>query len=109
MNTPSILVTGANGLVGSALRATLIKRGCTVRAALSDQEKFSLSNCEMFGVPTIEAGVDCVDALQGMTTVIHPAARVHVMQDDANNPLEEFRTVNAVSYTHLILRIIPCV
>jgi nucleoside-diphosphate-sugar epimerase len=35
-------------------------------------------------------------ALQGMRTVVHLAARVHVMADDASDPLREFRQVNCV-------------
>jgi nucleoside-diphosphate-sugar epimerase len=34
------------------------------------------------------------DALQGVQTVVHLAARVHVMVDDASNPLQEFQRVN---------------
>jgi len=34
------------------------------------------------------------DALQGVQVVVHLAARVHVMVDDASNPLQEFQRVN---------------
>ncbi len=35
-----------------------------------------------------------LEALCGIDIVIHTAARVHVMNDDASEPLEEFRKVN---------------
>jgi nucleoside-diphosphate-sugar epimerase len=38
---------------------------------------------------------DYSTALQGVDTVIHLAARVHVMRDTASDPLGEFRRVNA--------------
>jgi nucleoside-diphosphate-sugar epimerase len=34
------------------------------------------------------------EALQGVQIVVHLAARVHVMVDDASNPLQEFQRVN---------------
>jgi nucleoside-diphosphate-sugar epimerase len=96
-----MLVTGANGFVGSALCVALIKRGYMVCAALRDQARFSIADCEIVRVPTIEAGIDWTDALRGMATVIHLAARVHVMHDNASNPLEEFRRVNVAGMEHL--------
>lgn len=96
-----MLVTGANGFVGSALCVALIKRGYAVRAALRDSTRFSIADCEIVRAPTIEAGIDWTEALRGMTTVIHLAARVHVMHDDVSNPLEEFRRVNVAGTEHL--------
>jgi len=42
-------------------------------------------------------------ALDGVDVVVHAAARVHVMADEANNPLREFRRVN-VEGTLMIAR-----
>jgi len=43
------------------------------------------------------------EALQGVQSVVHLAARVHIMVDDASNPLQEFRRVN-VDWTERLAR-----
>lgn len=96
-----MLVTGANGFVGSALCAALKQKGYTVRAALRDPAKFAIEGCEIAKVPALDANTDWSAALSGVTTVIHLAARVHVMHDDASDPLEEFRRVNVAGTEHL--------
>jgi nucleoside-diphosphate-sugar epimerase len=44
------------------------------------------------------------DALQGVQIVVHLAARVHVMVDDASNPLQEFQRVNVDWTERLVTR-----
>lgn len=97
----SILVTGANGFVGRAVCAALVQKGHTVRAALRNPENFAIAGCEVAKVTSIEADADWSEALQGITTVIHLVARVHVMQDENANPLEAFRSVNTAGAEHL--------
>ena len=89
MSRELFAVTGASGFVGRAVVATLRTRGIAVRplvrqAACGD------------AVPVGEIGpqTDWARALHGVTHVIHAAARAHVMQDDATDPLEAYRTVN---------------
>lgn len=99
---PSILVTGANGFVGSMLCAELIKRGgrsahAAVRAAVVSD----IDGCKMIKISDIDSNTDWSDALRGITTVIHLAARVHVMRDDAGDPVEEFRRVNVAGTERL--------
>lgn len=96
-----MLVTGANGFIGSALCAALVKKGYKVRAAVRDRSRFTIGGCEVAGVATLEANTDWSGALRGVTTVIHLAARVHVMHDDVASPLEEFRRVNVAGTEHL--------
>lgn len=96
-----MLVTGASGFVGRTLCAELIKRGHSVRAALRTPESFDIAGCETIKISGIDSHTDWNHALHGVTTVIHLAARVHVMHDDASDPLEEFRRVNVVGTEHL--------
>jgi nucleoside-diphosphate-sugar epimerase len=96
-----MLVTGANGFVGSALCVALANKGYAVRAALRDRAKFKIANCEIVEVPTLAADSDWTEALSGIGAVIHLAARVHVMHDNASNPLQEFRRVNVAGTEHL--------
>ena len=84
-----VLVTGANGFVGQALCAALRERGEIIRSAVRVAH-----DAEQIAVGEINANTDWTNALQGCGTVIHLAARVHVMNDISSNPLEEFRKVN---------------
>ncbi len=96
-----MLVTGANGFVGSALCAALVKRGHSVRAAVRDPAEFAITGCDVVKVPGMAPDTDWSAALRGMTAVVHLAARVHVMRDEAADPLEEFRKVNVRGTMHL--------
>lgn len=89
-----ILVTGASGFVGRALHAELARRGVPVRGAVRHVP------AQPFEGATYVAGADLSPesnwgtALSGVDTVVHAAARVHVMNDTASDPLAEFRRVN---------------
>jgi len=88
-----VVVTGANGFVGRALCAVAAARGfvvCGIFRAPSDLP----SATEGFMVGNIDDRTDWRDALAGSKVVIHLAARVHVMADTVENPLDEFRRVN---------------
>ncbi|MFA5826011.1 MAG: SDR family oxidoreductase [Gallionellaceae bacterium] len=96
-----MLVTGASGFVGRTLCAELVRRGHSVRAALRTPDNFDIAGCETIRISEIDSHTDWNHALHGVTTVIHLAARVHVMRDDASDPLEEFRRVNVAGTEHL--------
>lgn len=89
-----LLITGANGFIGSALCTEALKRGHAVRAALRNPEGFDISGCDVVSVPNIAADTGWAEALRGVEAVIHLAARVHVMREVAADPLAEFRKVN---------------
>jgi nucleoside-diphosphate-sugar epimerase len=85
-----VLVTGANGFVGRALLDTFETAGheavpC-VRHAVGIHGERSIG--------TIDAFTDWASVLDGCEAVIHLAARVHVMNDVALDPLHEFRQTN---------------
>jgi nucleoside-diphosphate-sugar epimerase len=89
-----VLVTGGNGLVGTALllRLSLDSVPCVaVVRRKGEVRPGCVSECEIgdIGPDTIWDG-----ALEGINAVVHLAARVHVMQDAAADPLEEFRRTN---------------
>jgi nucleoside-diphosphate-sugar epimerase len=96
-----VLVTGASGFVGTALCASLVKQGYAVRVAVRNKSSFALASCEVITIPNIETVFDWSSALDGVNTVIHLAARVHVMRDHALDPQEEFRKVNVYATERL--------
>lgn len=85
-----VLLTGTTGFIGTALRARLIRDGRRVHAAVRRVGGAPLEFC----IGGIDAKTDWSEALKGCRTVIHLAARVHVMRDGAADPLAEFRKVN---------------
>jgi len=87
------LVTGANGFVGKPLCAELLRQGHAVRAAVRSSAQLP-DGAEAVAVGNIDGDTDWADALQGMEVVIHLAARVHVMNDKAEDPSAEFLKVN---------------
>jgi nucleoside-diphosphate-sugar epimerase len=88
-----ILVTGANGFVGSALCAELRRRQYNVRAAVR-AAKPAQQQFETIAVGEIDGTTDWHAALDGIDTVIHLAARAHVMHETAVDPLAEYLRVN---------------
>ena len=95
-----VLVTGANGFVGEALCGELQARGFAIRAAVRSGS-LQVENAEMAAVGAIDGETDWNEALSDVEVVIHLAARVHVMHDDAVDPLEAFRKVNVAGTEHL--------
>ena len=90
-----ILVTGATGFLGRALVKRLIddvrySPVASVRSASSDL----ISGLQPILVGNLEASTDWSSALLDVELVIHTAARVHVMNDSASDPLTEYRKVN---------------
>ena len=101
MKAGCILVTGASGFVGRALCEELVTLGYRVRAVLRDSTAETFHGCEMIRIPAITEDSNWTNALNGVVTVIHLAARVHVMQEKAIDPLNEFRKVNVAGTEHL--------
>jgi len=96
-----IMVTGANGFVGRVLCSELVKRGVPVCAALRAEVSSDLACCDVIRISGINSNTEWRDSLQEVTTVVHLAARVHVMHDDAIDPVEEFRKVNVAGTERL--------
>jgi UDP-glucose 4-epimerase len=92
-----LLVTGASGFVGTALIRYLYEKGCfRILAALHHQTPELPVGVDSVQISGITADTDWSVALAGVETVVHLAARVHVMKDSSGDPLAEFRRVNVV-------------
>ena len=90
-----ILVTGANGFVGTALYRALIGRGFAARRAVRRAEAVVTPGADVV-VGEIGPTTDWRQALQDVDAVIHLAARAHVMRDAAVDPLADYRRVNVL-------------
>ena len=88
-----VLVTGATGFVGSHLCAHLIGRGHLVTAVVR-RAGTAPEACTEVVQSDIGPLTDWRRMLSGHDAIIHLAARAHVMNDKAENPLAEFRRVN---------------
>ena len=82
-------VTGATGFVGKKLCDLLRSRNIDFVAAV----RCGTGNGQ-FSVGNLTAITEWTTGLFGCDVVIHLAARAHVMNDQSNDPLMDFRTVN---------------
>ncbi len=100
-----VLVTGASGFIGRALTAHLLaSRRFEVRASVRCASTPWPDRIDrMAPVATGDLGPDTnwQDALSGVDTVVHLAARAHVLREATDDPLKEFRRVNVAATMNL--------
>lgn len=96
-----ILITGANGFIGGACVARLVLAGRPVRAVVRQTGEVIRADIQYFQVEDIAANTDWSRGLEGVDTIIHAAARVHMMNDAAVDPLSEFRRINVLGTLNL--------
>lgn len=104
MSQRSILVTGATGFVGAGIIERLLaEASIQVYAGVRDLSSVLRAGGIPFvlGDLTVGAGIPSLD---GISTVIHCAARVHVMKDLDDDALTEYRKVNVEGTLHLARR-----
>lgn len=89
-----VLVTGSNGFLGKALVNQLGKLKnhqirCVIRSRIKakNSEKYVL-------IKNIDGNTDWSNALEAQTTVIHTAARAHVMKENTNDQIDLYRSTN---------------
>lgn len=96
--TPSVqrvLVTGAGGFIGRATCSALQSRGHSVLGALRKRDPVHESEMiDYVSMGDMDESTDWSSVLKGIDSVIHLAARVHLMNDTASDPLAEFRRIN---------------
>ena len=91
-----VLVTGASGFVGKTLCAHLASLNFDVVATVQKLPDALVPKVNYRIVTEICASTVWDYVLAGVHTVIHCAARVHLMNDQAQDPLTEFRCVNTL-------------
>jgi nucleoside-diphosphate-sugar epimerase len=91
-----ILVTGATGFVGKAVLQRILADDDSPRVAVAvrrDGEQWAAGVVQHV-TGDLEPSTNWSVALEGISAVVHCAARVHVMADTGSDPLAEFRHVN---------------
>lgn len=85
----TILITGHSGFIGQALVLSLASRDLRLvgRRVLDHQTN-------VFFKKELTSTENYTDSLAGVLTVIHTAARAHIMEDESTDPLTEYRKVN---------------
>jgi nucleoside-diphosphate-sugar epimerase len=90
-----VLITGGTGFVGQLLVRTLQAEGHDVVRAARQARADSIL------ISTVDGNTSWREALKGCDSVVHLAARVHVMNDKSTDPLREFRRVNVEGTVNL--------
>lgn len=99
----TVLVTGATGFVGRACVTKLCLAGHPVRRSLQ-RASVRASGAEDVVVGDLSVAPDWSAALRGVDTVVHLAARVHVMREKQPDALPAFRAANVEATRQLAER-----
>jgi len=102
-----ILVTGANGFIGSALTKAMISEGLHVRMA----SRTCPSDMEILGgewapLPDLAGPVDWTPILEGMDTVIHLAGMAHRFESNVVSDWGLYDRVNHLATKSLVSAIL---
>lgn len=94
MGNPSIAISGANGFVGQALVAHCVGLGWNVLALARTAPINPSLGATYFTVGDLSKETLPSETFKNIDVLVHTAARVHVMDDKAADPLAAFRSVN---------------
>lgn len=90
-----VLVTGGSGFLGCAVLQALHLRGVhPLTASVRSTDVNLLPELHLKQVAGLGPDTDWKACVQGVNTVIHCAARAHVIKDKTVDPLAEYRMIN---------------
>ncbi len=98
-----ILITGANGFVGTPLSKYLISAGHQVVGVIRSHDTLKIvnPNFQLKAIGDIDEVTDWKDCFSGVECLVHLANRAHVMNEQSINPLALYRKVNTAGTLHL--------
>jgi nucleoside-diphosphate-sugar epimerase len=102
-----ILVTGSNGFVGKALCKTLRNKGNNYVGSVRNKALVEKDQ-DFIIVENLNENTDWRKALDGCDTVVHLAARAHILNDNIDDPLEAFRLTNTHGTLNLAEQAVEC-
>lgn len=100
MNQPKVLVTGANGFVGQTVCQYLLEHEIAIRKVIRHRPASPVDE-DYQVIGDISGHTDWARALGQIDSIIHLAARAHVMNDGVADPLREFRKINVEGTVNL--------
>ena len=100
----NVLVTGANGFIGTALLKKLMGERWLVKGSVRSTPSMNSLESEVnfINVGPIGPNTHWDSALNGIDTVVHLAARLHLNKDNAIDPLSAYRSVNVAGTEGLV-------
>jgi len=90
----NVLLTGATGFVGHALAKSICALPSLRLAVALRRPESRFETLQHYVVDDLTARTDWAFAVAGQQVVIHAAARVHVINELASDPLAAFQVVN---------------
>ena len=89
-----LLITGASGFIGTSICHRLVKEGYVVFGAVRRLPKNPVPKVTYRIIENINGHTDWHKTLAEVDSVIHCAARVHIMREKVEDPLTAFRETN---------------
>jgi nucleoside-diphosphate-sugar epimerase len=93
-----ILLTGANGFLGSSLAERI---QTNVRCIVRHNINPSIASYNLYRVDSLSALTDWSGALNEIDIVIHLAGRAHVLDEGSGNTIDEYIRINTEATLHL--------
>lgn len=94
MSDRVVLVTGATGFVGARLLTRLKELDAVPVAVVRSYTKDLSGEIEQRVIGDLKSGAFHQCSFDDVNTIVHCAARAHVLKDSLTNPLNEYRRVN---------------
>ncbi|MBT3981911.1 MAG: NAD-dependent epimerase/dehydratase family protein [Bacteriovoracaceae bacterium] len=95
-----VLITGASGFVGRRLCQYL--QGLDLELVGTSRKKIEIDGVKTEVVGELSEETNWENALRGVDTVVHLAARVHIMDDSVENPKLEYLKANFLGTKKLV-------
>lgn len=91
----NVLVTGPTGFVGAALIEGLEKDKFSISVAVRNASSCRFNpNVNLISIGDMTPSLNWSFALQGVNTIVHLAARAHILNDKSKDPLADYRFIN---------------